>query len=299
MLDGIIFIWNEGILRPMINCLILLYTLLFNNMGLSIIAFTIFVRVATTPLTLRQVRQMRSMTKLQPQLQGIRDKYKDDSKRISQETLRLYKQAGVSPLGCLGPLAIQFPIWIGLFQALIRTLPTNPDRLVSLSDNLYSWVPFVHEAIPLSSSFLWLNLSEPDPTKLIMPVLVGASTWVQQKMTSAPSTDPRQQSTNTMMLWMMPIMLGFLTMTFPSGLALYWVVSNIVGVFTQYFITGWSPLFTKAVSQVPEVPQVSEDDSKEETSVNGEPINTRNNGQDRRRSHRGRNARARRRQRRN
>ena len=299
MLDGIIFIWNEGILRPMINSLVLLYSLLFNNMGLSIIAFTVFVRVATTPLTLRQVRQMRSMTKLQPQLQAIRDKYKDDSKRISQETLRLYKQAGVSPLGCLGPLAIQFPIWIGLFQALIRTLPTNPDRLVSLSDNLYSWVPFVHEAIPLSSSFLWLNLAEPDPTKLIMPVLVGASTWVQQKMTSAPSTDPRQQSTNTMMLWMMPIMLGFLTMTFPSGLALYWVVSNIVGVFTQYFITGWSPLFTKAASQVPEVPQVSEDDSKEETSVNGEPINTRNNGQERRRSHRGRNARARRRQRRN
>ena len=297
MLDGIVFIWHEGILRPMINSLVLLYSLLFNNMGLSIIAFTIFVRVATTPLTLRQVRQMRSMTKLQPQLQALREKYKDDSKRISKETLNLYRQAGVSPLGCLGPLAIQFPIWIGLFQALIRTLPTNPDRLVSLSGYLYSWVPFVHEAIPLSSSFLWLNLSEPDPTKLIMPILVGSSTWVQQKMTSSPSTDARQQSTNTMMLWMMPIMLGFLTMTFPSGLALYWVVSNTVGVFTQYFITGWSPLFKKAVPKkaVPEVIEVSKDDSKEETSANGEPINSRNNGQERGRSHRGRNARTRRR----
>ena len=296
MLDGIVFIWNEGILRPMINSLVLLYSLLFNNMGLSIIAFTIFVRVVTTPLTLRQVRQMRAMTKLQPQLQALRDKYKDDSKRISQETLKLYRQAGVSPLGCLGPLAIQFPIWIGLFQALIRTLPTNPDRLVSLSGYLYSWVPFVHEAVPLSSAFLWLNLAEPDPTKLIMPILVGGSTWVQQKMTSAPSTDPRQQSTNTMMLWMMPIMLGFLTMTFPSGLALYWVVSNMVGVFTQYFITGWSPLFTKKIAEVIEV---SKDDSKEETSVNGEPINSPNNGQERGRSHRGRNARTRRRPRRN
>ena len=162
-------IWNEGILRPMINSLVFLYSVLFSNMGLSIIGFTIFIRLITTPLTLRQIRQMRSMTGLQPKLQQLRDKYKGDSKRLSQETMRMYREAGVNPIGCLGPMVIQFPIWIGLFQALVQTLPTNPDRLVNLSDKLYSWVPFVHEAVPLNSQFLWLNLAEPDPSNVIMP----------------------------------------------------------------------------------------------------------------------------------
>ena len=227
----------------MINSLVFLYTILFSNMGLSIIAFTIFVRLVTTPLTLRQVRQMKAMTSLQPKLQELREKHKNEPKKLSQETMRLYRQAGVNPLGCLGPLVIQFPIWIGLFQALIQTLPTNPDRLVSLSEKFYFWMPFVHEAVPLNSQFLWLNLAEPDPAKLVLPVLVGGSTFLQQKMTTVPATDPRQQSTNTMMLYMMPVMLGLLSMTFPSGLALYWVISNIVGIATQGFITGWEPLY--------------------------------------------------------
>ena len=211
----------------------------------------------------------------------------------------MYREAGVNPIGCLGPLLIQFPIWIGLFQALVQTLPTNPDRLVSLSEKLYSWVPNVHEAIPLNSDFLWLNLAEPDPTNIVMPILVGASTWVQQKMTSMPSADPRQQSTQSMMLWMMPIMLGLLSMTFPSGLALYWVVSNVVGVFTQYPITGWEPLFRKSSAVT------SEDDKKEEeaqpeeeTTDDGGPTDKSSDGKNRRRSNRSRHARARRRSRR-
>ena len=170
-------IWNQGILRPMINSLVFLYSVLFSNMGLSIIAFTIIIRILTTPLTLKQIRQMRAMSALQPRMQKIRDKFKGDSKRISQETMKMYREAGVNPIGCLGPLLIQFPIWIGLFQALVQTLPTNPDRLVALSEKLYSWVPYVHEAIPLNSQFLWLNLAEPDPTNIVMPILVGASTW--------------------------------------------------------------------------------------------------------------------------
>lgn len=293
-MDAVVFLWNEGILRPMINSLIFLYAVLLSNMGLSIIGFTIFVRLATTPLTLRQIHHMRAMSSLQPQLQGLREKHKDEPKKLSQETMRMYRQAGISPIGCLGPMVIQFPIWIGLFQALIKTLPTNPDRLVELSEKLYPWVPFVHEAIPLNSNFLWLNLAEPDPSKLVMPVLVGASTWVQQRMTTLPSVDPRQQSTNTMMLWMMPIMLGFLSMTFPSGLALYWVVSNVVGVGTQYFITGWEPLFRKPPVADQDAIEVEPEEESEDVQIEGKG----NHSEDSRRSHRGRNARSRRRARR-
>ena len=293
----IIDAWGQGILRPMINALVFLYAVLGSNMGLSIIAFTIFIRLVTTPLTLRQVRQMRSMSTLQPKMQEIKEKYKGDSKRISQETMRLYREAGVNPIGCLGPLVIQFPIWIGLFQALIQTLPTNPDRLVSLSERLYYWVPFIHEAVPLNSKFLWMNLAEPDPTPLVMPLLVGATTWVQQKMTTMPSADPRQQSTSQMMLWMMPIMLALLTFTFPSGLALYWVVSNIAGVGTQYFVTGWEPLFRKAPGTAP-APAALESQPQEEKPENGETADSGSVSQDRRRGNRGRHARTRRRQRR-
>ena len=301
-MDAIQFLWNEGILRPMINSLVFLYSILFSNMGLSIIAFTIFVRLLTTPLTLRQVRQMKAMTSLQPKLQELREKHKDEPRKLSQETMRLYRQAGVNPIGCLGPLVIQFPIWIGLFQALIQTLPTNPDRLVSLSEKFYSWVPFVHEAVPLNSKFLWLNLAESDPTSLVMPLLVGGSTFLQQKMTTVPAADPRQQSTNTMMLYMMPIMLGLLSMTFPSGLALYWVVSNAVGIATQGFITGWGPLsglfsfLGKSPALEPETVEVQPE--QEEKSEDGESTESGSVGEDRRRGHRGRSARARRRSRR-
>ena len=295
-MDAIIFVWTEGILRPMINSLVFLYAILGNQMGFSIIAFTILVRLATTPLTIKQVRQMRAMSGLQPKLAEIKEKYKGEPKKVSQETLKLYRQAGVNPLGCIGPLAVQFPVWIGLFQALIQTLPTNPDRLVELSEKLYSWIPFAHESIPLNSGFLWMNLAEPDPTNIVMPLLVGSSTWVQQKMTTTPSADPRQQSTSQMMLWMMPIMLGLLTMTFPSGLALYWVVSNVVGIGTQYFITGWEPLFAKA----PKAGQTEESQQEKEDNVDVGERDTGDgdDGENRGRSHRGRTPRTRRRTRR-
>ncbi|MYH11683.1 MAG: protein translocase component YidC, partial [Rhodothermaceae bacterium] len=86
------------------------------------------------------------------------------------------------------------------------------------------------------------DLALPDPTPFVMPVLVGVSMWVMQKMTTMPTADERQASTNRMMLWMMPVMFGFFTLNFPSGLAVYWVVSNVVGVVIQGFVTGWGPL---------------------------------------------------------
>ena len=240
-----VLIWNEVIIRPMLNTLLVLYVLCFSQMGLAIIAFTVLVRVATIPLTVRQLRQMRSMTGLQPKVREIQERYAGDRQRISQETMALYRQSGVNPIGCLGPLIVQMPILIGLFRVLILTLFNNPEDLVNLSDKLYSWVTFVpiHAAIPVNNGFLWMDLSRPDPSPIVMPVLVAVTTWVQQKMTQMPSPDPRQQSSQTMMLWMMPIFLGAFSLGWPSGLPLYWVVSNLIGIGIQYFITGWGPLF--------------------------------------------------------
>ena len=225
----------------MINSLVMLYYIFFNSFGVSILVFTIMVRVVMFPLTVRQSRQLKSMNAIQPKVKEIQAKFAKDRQRITQETMRIYKENGVNPIGCLGPLVIQFPIWIGLYQAILQTLPAAPDRLIGLSGHLYSWLPQVHEVIPLNSAFLWWDLALPDRTP-VLPVLVGASMYLVQKMTSMPSADPRQASTNRMMLWMMPLMFGFFTMQFPSGLAIYWVVSNAVGVVIQGFVTGWEPI---------------------------------------------------------
>lgn len=244
-MEIVALLWNEVIIRPMLNTLVVLYVIFFNQMGIAIIVFTVIVRLVTLPLTLKQIRQMRVMNTLQPKMRELQERYKGDRARASQETMRLYKEAGVSPLGCLGPMVIQMPILIGLFRVLIQTLFTSPDDLLGLSEKLYSWITFVpiHEAAPLHDKFLWLSLAEPDPTSFILPVLVAASTWVQQKMTMTPSMDPRQQSSQNMMLWMMPLFLGVFSLGWPSGLPLYWIISNVIGISVQYFITGWGPLF--------------------------------------------------------
>ena len=233
----------------MINSLMMLYYYLFDSFGLAILAFTIFVRVVMFPLTVRQSKQLKAMTAIQPKVKEIQEKYSKDRQRVTQETMRIYKENGVNPIGCLGPLVIQFPIWIGLYQAILQTLPAAPDRLIGLSGHLYSWLPQVHEIIPLNSTFLWMDLALPDTTGPVpglpiplLPILVGASMYLVQKMTSMPAADPRQASTNRMMLWMMPLMFGFFTLQFPSGLAIYWVVSNAVGVVIQGFVTGWEPI---------------------------------------------------------
>lgn len=282
-------LWNEVIIRPMLNTLMVLYVLCFNNMGIAIIVFTILVRLVTMPLTLKQIRQMRRMSQLQPRMKEIQDRHSGDRTRVSQETMRLYRESGVSPVGCLGPLIIQMPILIGLFRVLIQTLFTKPEDLVGLSQKLYSWITFVpiHSAAPLNDGFLWLSLGEPDPSPIIFPLLVAASTWVQQKMTMTPSPDPRQQSSQNMMLWMIPIFLGFFSLQWPSGLPLYWIVSNVIGVGIQYFITGWGPLFPLFPRSTPAPTQATQTAEEEVASKEMENDgSSRTNRTNRRRSRR-------------
>ncbi len=257
----------------MLNTLMVLYVISFSNMGVAIVLFTILVRLLTFPLTVRQVKQMRAMSGLQPKIREIQTRYASDRARISSETMAAYRQAGVSPLGCLGPMIIQMPILLGLFRVLVQTLFSKPDDLVGLSEKLYSWIPIfdIYSAAPLNANFLWLDLAEPDPTKVLVPVLVFVTTWVQQKMTMVQSTDPRQQGNQIMMLWMMPLMIAVFSFTFPSGLALYWIVSNIVGIGIQYFITGWAPLFPIFPRSQPAAtaPQPAQNQSPEEIADDG------------------------------
>jgi YidC/Oxa1 family membrane protein insertase len=238
-------IWNELIIRPMINSLVVLYYIAFSNFGLAIILFTIAIRAVLIPMTIKQAKQMKAMQSLQPKLKALQERYKNDKQKASSETMKLYREQGVNPLGCLGPMFIQFPIWIGLYRAITQTLPSTPEQLVGLSDKFYAWLPLAHQSVPLNGGFLGLNLADTaqnNPLPLVLPILVGVSMYVMQKMTTMPSSSAQQASTNKMLLWMMPIMFGFFTLNFPAGLAVYWVVSNIIGVVIQGFVTGWDPV---------------------------------------------------------
>jgi YidC/Oxa1 family membrane protein insertase len=294
-------LWREIIIRPLLNGLVVLYTICFNQMGIAIILFTAIVRLVTLPLTIKQLKQMRGMSALQPRMKEIQARYANDRSEISRQTMRLYKEAGVNPIGCLGPFVIQMPILFGLFRVLIQSLFSRPDNLVGLSEKLYTWIPVfpIYAAAPLQSSFLWLDLAEPDPTNLIMPVLVFVSTWLQQKMTMTPSADPKQSSNQTMMLWMMPLMIAFFSFTLPSGLALYWISSNLMGIGIQYFVTGWQPIFPLFPKPQPEAAAAPAQPStvvqSQEVEVDGASSNERAN---RRRSNRAGAERARRRPRR-
>jgi YidC/Oxa1 family membrane protein insertase len=287
----------------MLNMLVVLYTVLFSQMGLAIIVLTALIRLATMPLTLKQLKQMRAMSSLQPKIKEIQDRYARDRSRVSQETMRLYKEAGVSPFGCLGPMVVQMPVLIGLFRVLIQVVFSRPDNLVGLSEKMYTWIPIapIFSAAPMDSGFLWLDLAKSDPTNIIMPALVFASTWVQQKMTMQPSTDPRQAGNQAMMLWLMPLMIAFFSYTLPSGLALYWTTSNVIGIAIQYFVTGgWGPLFPLFPKTAPQAAPVaagspSQNDSQGEMVEDGRDSEERPN---RRRSNRASTERARRRPRR-
>ena len=230
----------------MVNSLVLFYAVFFNNFGFAIIVFTIAVRLAMVPLTVKQSRQMKAMSALQPKLKEMQAKYAGDRQKTSQETMKLYKENNVNPLGCLGPLVIQMPIFFGLFWSLRATLPSTPERLADLGGSLYSWLPLVHGVVPLDSSFLWMDLAQyasQDTLPILLPVLVGGSMWLMQKMTPTTTTTPQQQQTQMIMLWMMPLMFGVFTLSFEMGLALYWIVSNLAGIVIQGFVTGWEPLF--------------------------------------------------------
>lgn len=240
--------WDIIALQPMMNILIVLTKYLFNNFGLAIIFLTIVVNAAMLPLTLKQIRSSKAMQALQPKLAELQKKYAKDKQGMAQEQMRLFKEAGVSPAGCILPLLVQMPVWIALYQSIMHVMAVIPENLLGLSKYLYSW-PVVYSALPLPNKFLWLNLASGD---MLLALLVGGTMWVQQKMVMTPTADPRQQSQANMMLWLMPMMFAFLTLSFPSGLALFWVTSNLVRIGIQYSATGWGGLIKSAPKKPPE-----------------------------------------------
>ncbi len=230
--------WELIIQQPVINVLIVVSDYLAGSFGLAIIALTIIVNLAMLSLTLKQIRSSKAMQDLQPKIAELQKKYGKDRQKLGQEQMRLYKESGVKPAGCFITMIIQMPVWIALYQSIMLALAVAPEGLLNLSKYLYPW-PIVYSALPLNKTFLLLDLAQPN---FILAILVGATMWLQQKMSMTISSDPKQAQQSQMMLWMMPMMFALLALSFPSGLSLYWVANSVVRVVLQYRITGWGGL---------------------------------------------------------
>ena len=189
------------------------------NYGIAIIIVTILMRIVIFPLTLKQEKSMKKMRDLQPEIEKIKEKYKDSPQEYQQKTAELYRESGVNPLGGCLPLLIQMPVFVALYWA------------------------FSGNAIPADAKFLWFTLKQPDRLFMIgnfafnlLPILNVGITYIQQKiMTSATSGQESNQQMQTM-LYMMPLMMLFIFYKMPSGVTLYYLVSGALSLVQQYFI---------------------------------------------------------------
>ena len=181
----------------------------FPNYGLAIIIMTIVVKLLLWPLTQKQIQSMKDMMKIQPMMDEIRRRYANDKERMNLELANLYKNQNVSPLsGCL-PLLIQFPIMIGIFYGIRDFQYVGP------------------------ANFLWMNsIAEPDPT-YILPVLSAVTTYLTSKMSMPAEGQGKSPLNSKMMMYFMPLFIGYISISFPAGLVLYWVVMNLMQIFQQ------------------------------------------------------------------
>ncbi len=247
------FLFNTLLVTPLTNLFVLLTTVT-GNAGLGVILLTIIIRIATLPMTLKQMHSTRMMSMLAPRMQEIQKRYKDP-KRRSEEQMKLYKEAGVNPLGCMSGMLVQMPILFALFGTFRLALSQAPEGLVKVSDRLYGW-DYLRSGFPLPAHFLWLNLGVPDP--IIIPVAVAATTYILQKTTTLPAADEKARAQASTMNMMMPLIFGWFTITLPSGLGLYYVLSNVIGLVMQYLYIGGGPFNWRALvglSQEPVLPR--------------------------------------------
>lgn len=219
------------LLNPLVNLLVLLSHVFGGSFGLAIIAFTILVRVATFPLTLRQLHTTRMMQTLQPRIAEINKKY-SDPKRRQEEMMALYKEAGTNPLSCLGPMLLTLPVFIALYSAIRIALPNSPEALEKLSSHIYSW-SYLQHALPLREHFLGVDMraNGGDSTiGYIFVVLVAGTTFLQSKTTITTAASDQAKQQQQMMNVMLPLMFGIFAMQFPVGVSLYWVVNSMVQI---------------------------------------------------------------------
>jgi YidC/Oxa1 family membrane protein insertase len=208
------FGWFWFIAIPLLH-LLRLFDRVFGNYGVSIIVLTLLIKAVTIPLTRAQYRSMQKMQLIQPHLERLRERYKDDASGMQREMMELYRKQGVNPFSGCVPMVLQIPIFVGLYNALLNAIELRH-------------APFVG----------WItDLSAPDRLMVggigipVLVILMGGSMLAQQWMTPAQG-DPTQRR----MMMFMPVIFTAMFLNFPSGLVLYWLVNNVISIGQQYVV---------------------------------------------------------------
>ncbi|GAB5378209.1 MAG: membrane protein insertase YidC [Acuticoccus sp.] len=224
--------WFYFITKPMFLLIDFIYGLV-GNFGLAILGATVVVKLIFFPLANKAYKSMAKMKALQPEMQKMRERYKDDRMKQQQAMMELYKKEKVNPLaGCI-PILIQIPVFFALYKTLFVSIEMRHAPFfgwitdLSAPDptsifNLFGLIPFDPSTVPFIGAFLMLG---------VWPLIMGITMWVQMKMNPAPP-DPTQ----AMIFNWMPVFFTFLLASFPAGLVIYWAWNNTLSVLQQYVI---------------------------------------------------------------
>lgn len=256
-------IFTVLITQPLANGLIFFYHILGNNLGLAIIAFSLFLRIILNPLTKPYMESMKKMKDFAPEIDKLKKRHKDDKTKLAQAQADFYKDKGINPsAGCL-PYILQIVILIALFRLFISVLSPDVDPIARLNELLYQPLQFT-QGQTLNENFLWLDLSRPDtipveglPFALPGVLLFAAAglqflsakitqPYIEQEEKFAKATPEKADDIATTMqasmVYTFPLMTLLIGLNFPSGLALYWLVFSAFQGYQQYRTSGWGGL---------------------------------------------------------
>lgn len=229
--------WIRPLSRTILSFIIWLHGFV-PNYGFVIIIFALVMNTLFLPLTWKSTKSMRDMSALKPRLDALREKYKDEPQKMSEATMKLYKEAGVNPLsGCL-PLLIQMPVFFALYAVLFRTIELRQEPFVAWIRDLSQ--PDVIFNLPFALPFIGSGIC-------LLPIIMGITSYFQSKQTMV---DPNQKA----MIIMMPIMMTLIFFTLPSGLVLYWLVSNLFTISTKFFMGSPAPAAAGSAEVVESTP---------------------------------------------
>lgn len=255
-------------INPILNLLLAIHKIFDvvgtpGALGLSIIGLTVVVRAVLWPLTKKQLESAKKMAELKPKLEGLKERFGTDKIRLQKEQLALYKEHGVNPAsGCL-PLILQIPIFIALYQVLIKLLSSQTNGAILDKINQVAYHPSLKLGGPLDASFLGFNLGarpadwpQAGVVLLLVPLLTGLLQFIQSKM-MMPQRDSQRKKVEekdkekgeelmgamqSQMTYLMPGMIALFSYTFPLGLSLYWNTFTLFGIIQQYLISGFGGL---------------------------------------------------------
>jgi len=208
--------WSDFLAKPLLSLLNWFYSF-SGNWGVAIILLTVLIKIVFWPLSHKSYKSMSKMKKIQPLMAKVREQHKDDRQKMNEEMMQLYKTYKVNPAGGCLPMLLQIPVFIGLYQALLGAIELRHAPFITT-------LPF--------TDMVWLaDLSAKDPY-YITPIVMGATMFLQQKLTPSPG-DPMQAK----LMLFMPIVFTFIFLNFPAGLVIYWLVNNVLSIAQQWWLT--------------------------------------------------------------